>query len=327
MQIDAPNRSSLARWRGVRILCAAWLCAVASACGPKVVDEPVVSNDALRISLRKVLEDGQPQARGNSHPATVSDVRVAHILASLEFRDTKGSRRPVIRSETVYSLAEALNQAIRKATPEDDIVVMVYETDRRLGLFTNKKITAFRLFFIGDLMRFEFYDIEKDLERSSGSGKSGSDEYQMAQAPPATDGGFKLAGGDAIVADGARAVQIDWRDDYFAKPIQLGVRAGRFKRRTVLMEEDGTAPDDGTGRRPAVVEEPPLDSLPGASSELRDAQLRALDELRALRRAGLVSEAEYQRRRQLISKGELEKAGYPPAKPAAGGAEPAPVQP
>jgi hypothetical protein len=296
------------------------------ACGPKIVDEPVVSNDSLRVALRKVIEDGKPRGRGNAHPATVSDVRIAHILASLEYRDTSGSRKPVIRSETVYALAEALNQAVRKATPDDDIVATVYETDRRLGLFTNRKVTAFRMFFVGDLIRFEFYDIEKELESSSGSGKGSDDGYQMGQAPPETDGGFRLSAGDAIVADGTRAVQVDWRDESFAKPLQLGVRAGRFKRRTVLMEEDGSAPAEG-GRRPAEVDEPPLEILPGASSELRDAQLRALDELRALRRSGLVSEAEYQRRRQLIAKGELEKAGYPSPRPSGSASDPAPDSP
>jgi hypothetical protein len=281
------------------------------------VDEPVVSDDALRISLRKVIQKGEPQARGNAHPTTVSDVRIAHILASLEYRDTKGTRRPVIRSESVYQLAESLNKAVKQATPDDDIVAAVFETDRRLGLFTNKKVTAFRMFFAGDLLRLEFYDVERELESSSGSGKGAVDEgYQMPQAVPAAPGSFRLATGEGIVADGPRAVQIDWRNEYFAKPLQLGVRAGRFKRRTVLMEEDEpaeTSPRGSARPAPAAAQEPPLKLLEGASAEVHDAQRAAFDELLALRRSGLVPEAEYQRRRQLIEKGELEKAGYRPA--------------
>ncbi len=296
------------------MLCAALLCALAAACGPRVLDAPIVSDDSLRISLRKVLEGGEPRARGNAHPATVSDVRIAHILASLEYRDAKGSRFPVIRSESVYPLAEALNKAIKQATPDDDIVAAVFETDRRLGLFTNKKVTAFRMFFSDDLLRLEFYDIERDLERSSGEGKTGGDgSYEMPIALPATDGSFRLAPGEGVVVAGARAVQVDWRNEYFAKPVQLGVRAGRFKRRTVLMEEDDL---NQPAPRPAATQEPPLRLVEGGSPELHDAQRAAFDELVALRRAGLVPEAEYQRRRQLIEKGELEKAGYrPPAKP------------
>src|SRR5215510_13233273 len=202
---DAGRRSSV-RILTARFLAAALLCVTAAACGgPKVVDEPVVSDDVLKISLRKVIEKGQPRVRGNSHPATVSDVRIAHILASLEYRDTKGTRRPVIRSESVYQLAESLNKAVKQATPDDDIVAAVFETDRRLGLFTNKKVTAFRMFFAGDLLRLEFYDVERELESSSGSGKAaGEDGYSMPAAVPAKEGSFRMAAGEGIVVDGAR---------------------------------------------------------------------------------------------------------------------------
>ena len=61
---------------------------------------------------------------------------------------------------------------------------------------------------------------------------------------------------------------------------------------------------------------------------MHDAQRAAFDELQALRRSGLVPEPEYQRRRQLIEKGELEKAGYrPAAEPASTPSPPSPSQP
>ena len=209
--------------------------------------------------------------------------------------------------------------------PDDDVVCAIFETDRRLGLFTNRKVTAFRMFFTGDLIRFEFYDVERELESSSGSAKVTDGGYQMPQVPPESDGGFKLAAAEGIVVDGARAVQVDWRDEYFAKPIQLGVRAGRFKRRTVLMEEEEGAPQ--TGARAPQAPEPTLAVSPATPPEVRDAQLRAFDELLALRRSGLIPEAEFQRRRQLIEKGELEKAGYHPARPPGAAAEPRPSAP
>ena len=43
--------------------------------------------------------------------------------------------------------------------------------------------------------------------------------------------------------------------------------------------------------------------------ELRDAQLRALDQLDAARRSGIVTEAEFQKRRRLVLEGKLEEAG------------------
>jgi hypothetical protein len=45
-------------------------------------------------------------------------------------------------------------------------------------------------------------------------------------------------------------------------------------------------------------------------ADATDAQRRALDQLDAARRTGLVSEAEFQRRRRLVLEGRLAEAGY-----------------
>jgi hypothetical protein len=57
----------------------------------------------------------------------------------------------------------------------------------------------------------------------------------------------------------------------------------------------------------AAEEEPPPAPVPEG---LEDAQIRALDELDAARRAGLIKEVEFQRRRRLILEDKLEQAGY-----------------
>ena len=51
-------------------------------------------------------------------------------------------------------------------------------------------------------------------------------------------------------------------------------------------------------------------SEPAVAPELRDAQLRALDELDTLRRSGQITEDEFRERRRLVLDGRLDEAGY-----------------
>src|SRR4051812_21028758 len=63
----------------------------ATACGgPKLIREPVFSSDSARIQLRRTLVKGKPVPRGYAQPATISDVRLAHVLATIEHEDKDG---------------------------------------------------------------------------------------------------------------------------------------------------------------------------------------------------------------------------------------------
>jgi len=310
--LTRPRRSRPGRvgfgWGGSGRPCLA-LGLLLAACGPRVLAEPVVETEDYRVLLRHTEDDGETVKRDYTHPATVSDVRLAHILANLEHQDSEGRRRPTIRSATVYPLAEALNKAIQKAGPSDEVAAVLYETDRRLGLFNLRKVTSFRLFFRDDTLVMEFFDVERELE--PGEGKPGRrDTYEIPGETPAAAPAFKLLAGEARFTDGPRTIQVAWRDPFYANPVSLSVRGDRFRRRTVLMEspEEEAAP-------PAGPEEPTGAPAAGLSAEQRDAQIRALDQLDALRRQGLVKEVEYQRRRRLIIEGRLEEAGYDPSAP------------
>jgi len=297
-------RTWIAPRRG-RLLFALGLLLALGACGPRVIQEPVASSDnEFKVLLRRTLQSGKPVPRNYQHPATISDVRLAHILANLTFEDSEGKRRPVIRSTRVYPLAEALNKAAQQASPDDEIAVVVYANDRRLGLFNAKSITAFRMFFDKEFLNFEFYDIERELE--AGEGKPGrNDDYRIPLATPEAAARFKILPGEAHFAVNRRTLQVEWRNPYFAQPVALSVRGNRFKRRSVLMEAEPEAPDPE--QIEAEVQSEPV------SAETRDAQISALDQLDGLRRQGLIKEAEFQRRRRLILQGKLDEAGYEPA--------------
>jgi len=270
--------------------------ALAAGCGPKVVRTPVFEDSTYQVGLRRTLADGEPVPRGYAHPAVISNVRLAHILASLSFQ-TAGRRAPVIRSEHVYDLADHVTAAIEAAGPDDEIVAAVFPADRRLGLFSDPKVTAFRMHFTGDNLVIEFFDIERDVRSSSGP--AGREEtYAFPVDLPDAAPPFSLTPGEAQVKGSARELRIAWRDPLYAKPLSLRMRDGRTTRREVLME---ATPDQ-------------LDLPPGELSAsdpaLRDAQVRALDQLDALRRSGLIKEVDFRERRKLILEGRLDEAGY-----------------
>jgi hypothetical protein len=255
----------------------------------------------VRVELRHTESGGAPVARGYQQPVTISDVRVAHILASLSWDDGDGKQAPVIRSLYVYDLADGIAKALAKAGPDDEIAAAAFFEDRRLGIFTDPKVTAFRVVMVQDEMRIDVYALEAPLERDGG--KIGTREYEIPAEPPTLAPRFKLVPAHAQTREGDRGVNVAWRDPYYRKPVNLSFGGGQARRRTVLMEmpsEEGEAPAE-----PRTGATPPGDLPPGLS----DAQLSALDGLDAARLAGRVTEAEYQRKRRLILENRLDEAG------------------
>jgi hypothetical protein len=263
-------------------------------CGPKLVRERVFEkqNPAVRVELRHSVQGGEVIPRGFDQPATIADVRIAHILASLSFEDSDKKKRPVIRSTHVYDLAEGISKALAQAKPDDEVAAAAFPEDRRLGIFTDNRVTAFRLHLEGDAMQIEFIAVEEALEKEGA--KVGYSDYEIPGDLPSFAPRFTISTAQSISKLGTRGVSVAWRDAIFQRPVSLSERQG--KHRTVLMElppEKGTSGDK--------------DDLPPG---LSDAQRQALDLNAAERSSGMITEAEYQRRRRLILEGKLDEAGY-----------------
>ncbi len=258
-------------------------------CAQKVVLEEIHSSEKARVMLRRTLDDGEPVPRGYEHPVIIADVRIAHILATLFYENRKGERSPAFRTLQIYELAEGLAKAFKAAGPDDEIVAASFGIDRRLGIFTEDRVTSFRAWFREGLLQLDFYAIEQLLEEPGVSNEAES--YRVPSEPPSRPS-FRIIPAEAMVAAGRRGVLIDWRNPTFRRPVTLAPSAHGLRRRTVLME---------TEEEPVVV---------GPPEGLSDAQLQALDELDGARRSGLIHEVEFQRRRRLILEGELEEAGY-----------------
>ena len=279
--------------------------ALCTACGPKLVRETVYQEGNVRVELRRTLEGGKPIPRGYEHPVIIAGARIAHILASLNHEDSKGKRQPTIRSEHVYELAEGMARALGKASPDDEIAAAAFPVERQFYVFKHERVTSFRGFFNGDELVLEFYAIDEPLERTSSrpaENKPRPSEYKIPVDPPNWKPGFTLVAGQAQRLIGVRTVMVDWRSPFYARPVGLRLRGGRIQRRTILMQE---APEVG-----APELEAPTQESPPATAKMSDAQMRALDEIDAARRAGLLTESEFLRRRRLVLEGRLEEAGY-----------------
>lgn len=280
--------------RLVPLLACAWLLA---GCGPKLEVRDVYESEDGNVSvkLRRLVQGGEPIPWGYDHPVTISDVRMAHILAEISNRNAEGALQPAIRSPQVYPLAEGISKALAVASPNDEVVALAYSRERRFGIFTYDLATAFRVTMQEPMLNIDFFDIEVEVEKNPR--ERGTRSYELPEELPEKQPVFALEPTKLQVARGARGLAFDWRNPFYSRPVSLTLRGGRLQRRTILMEVE---PEE---LAPATQE--------GYTSPiLRNAQLDALDRLDAERRKGLVSEEEFQRRRRLILEGKLDEAGY-----------------
>jgi hypothetical protein len=260
--------------------------ALASAgCGPRYARVPLVENDDTTVLLRAELRDGKPLDRRFRHPATISGVRLAHMLAQIDVRvdtgDEKPSeRQPAIPTDLVYPLGDALSNAFAKADPSQEIVVQALRRERRLGLFTQAFATSF-VAFVGedDLLHLQLSRIDWPVP------KGGEEELREPVAGREVMA-FRVLASEGVDPTGHQSVAVHWQDDRFRNPTTVRVGpGGKMVRRTVLMEEE----------TPAAEPEPAGVALPTDPDTLR-----ALADLEEARRSGAVTEAEYQRQRRAL---------------------------
>jgi len=258
------------------------LLVAALGCGTRYARVPVYSDDRTKVVLRAELREGKPVARGFAHPATISGVRIAHILAQLDVRvsaggDGKSERQPAIHTDLVYPLGERISEALAKADANQEVVVEALRQERRLGLFTQLYATSL-VAWVGADDRLYLA-----LSRLDWQVPKGDEEARREPIVGRQVMAFRALASEGVDPVDDQVVAVHWRDDRFRQPTNVRVGpGGKMTRRTILMQEEGP------------LEEPlARDALPTDPDALR-----ALAELEEARRAGAISEAEYQRRRR-----------------------------
>jgi hypothetical protein len=198
----------------------------------------------------------------------------------------KRQRLPAVDPAIIYDVADALEQALDQANPNQEAVVMALRKERRFGIFHATFLTSFIAYVKGDLLTVHFghtnWEVPKIDQGQSDLPEPREDRELMR---------FRVIPDPALTLLAPQTVAVDWRSDTFRDPTRIQMDpSGQVRRRTVLMEEE--VPSDG---------EPASERTLGLD-ELTPAKLRELATLEEQRTAGEVTEAEYQRRRLEILK-------------------------
>ena len=274
------------RTDGLRVVAALLLVALLlPACGPRYRRTVVQEEGGITVTVRSLAGDDGMAPRGFNHPATISGIRLAHILSRIDVRlsagadDGAGDRRPAVPTELIYPLGDALSAGLAAAGENQEVVVEAIRKERRLGIFTNERVTSLVAWVQGD-------ELVVHVGRSDDLIPKGELDDLKEPIPGRQVQAFKVVATEGIVPVADQAVSVHWRDPVFreASHIRVGP-TGEVMRRTILMEAPPEAAEE---------ELPPL-RLPSDPETLRE-----LAELEEQRRAGEISEAEYHRRRDAL---------------------------
>jgi hypothetical protein len=246
--------------------------AAALACGASYSRVSLVDMPDLVVMLRSEKN----RAAHFSHPAQLEPGRAVAVLASLDVRESAGdddARRPALPLELARTLGPVLADALARADATQEVTIRALRRERKLGVFSRNFATRF-VAFVDAEQRLQIHLVDADRELAAG------EDTQLADpvAAQSTHAIRVLPGAHAEVL-GQRAIAVDFRAADFAR---APAQRERGSRRTILMEARG----------PAAAEKHAPSELPSDP-----ARLRALAELEEARRAGTLSEAEYQRRR------------------------------
>jgi len=252
------------------------------ACGPRYARVTIRDAGGLIVQLRAEVQGDEAVDRGFAHPATISRARITNILSRIEIRledEKEASREPAIPAELLFDLGELVSAALAKADSSQEAVVKAIRKERRFGIFTEKYLTSFVSYVLGDDLYVHLSRVDDLLPKDSED--TIPEPWPNREVMP-----FKVLVSDGIVPIGAQAVVVAWRDPLFRAPGQVKVGpGGKVLRREILLE----SPTEETEA-----------TTPEIGGHLSPETLRSLADLEELRRQGAISEAAYQERRRSL---------------------------
>jgi hypothetical protein len=253
-------------------------------CLKRPVKEDVYRKNRIEIFLRSEKRLFSTVERDFDQPVVIAPVRLAHILSRIDVRlgaGEGGKRLPAIPTEMLFPIASGLNQALAKAGPDQEVVVMAVRRFRRFAVFDRDYLTSFLCYVRGDTLYVHLSRTEWEIPTRR---KERLPEPHIGDHPMR----FKVFSGQAMSLVDKQSVAVTWRDPVFERPTRTRVLpTGEVLRREILME---SSPDEIQQRRS---QEP----LP---TDLSPDQLRELADLEEARRQGGITETEYHARRQAI---------------------------
>ena len=263
-------------------------------CGPRYKRVSIYEHRNLEVMLRAEVRDGEKVPRNFSHPATISSVRIAHVLSRLDVRmgDEEDDQKRVAAFPTalLYTVGEKVALAFEKADESQEIIVTAVRSEKRMGLFTAKYLTSFVTWMQGDDLYVHLSRVEWPIPKNE------EDEIPEPWVHRRSQD-FKALATEGVIPVAEQTVAVDWRSPVFRKPTHLKVGAGgKLLRRQILLE----APAEEE-------EEPEVELL--VPTDLSSDVLRALADLQDQRQRGEISETRYhQARRDLLRQAADEAA-------------------
>jgi hypothetical protein len=258
----------------------------ALACGTRVVKTPIIETPALEVTLQHKAQGGTKLDRDLQHPANISKQRLANILSAIDVSVTGDERKKrqlaAIHPELLAPISAAMSKALSQADSSQEVMVVAVRKQRRLGLFNVKYLTTLTAFVRNDrlyvyLSRVE-WEIPKD-RKNKVLPQPDRSKKQMA---------FRTVPGHKMTQSGSQGLAVRWHDPLFSGPPRAVSQVGGARReRTVLMESPIPQSEQ---------DDEPADTPRSLSPEA----LRGLADLEEERRAGKLTEAEYEQRREAL---------------------------
>lgn len=219
----------------------------------------------------------EPGAPANDHPAKVSreaiQVALGPVVAQVDGSDT-----PLFEAKELAALAKALEEAFAVAKPSEDLVLL--STQRRGGHFMDPAfgVTA-RIFVKGGTLNLIVHDARLDF----------MDRYSADRTLPTfAYGSRKAASAVSLRGPGAALVRPDW----LAIPLAV----------TPAAPATAPAPAPAQAQAPSAPAPAPAAEAPKRDQGFYDQQYQRLKALKRMRDENLITEAEYQQKREAILK-------------------------
>lgn len=258
-------------------------------CATRVVKTPIVETEAIEVSLRHQEQGGTPVERDFAHPASISSQRLSHILGAIDITvntEEQGKLQlAAIHPDLLQPVSRAMTNAFVKADSSQEVVVIAVRKQDRLAIFHKKYLTTLIAFFRADRLYIHLSRVEWEIAKNRKNKvlpQPERGEKQMA---------FRTVPGRKMTQAGSQGVAVRWQDSLFSVPVRTASKIGGPRRqRTILL--DSPAPTAGGEDQPSA-----------ADPDLSPETLRGLADLEEARRAGKLTEPEYEQQREALLEG------------------------
>ncbi len=286
-------------------------------------DEGVVVWQAGQQYIKIVPKESKAEGK-NDHPKTISVDKLRDVLGAIKLQEAGGifsdetKESPFFASSDISTLASGLSRAFERAKPDEDIIFVVIGRHKGL-LAKERKVIGGRAFIqdgklnliFGDVYRPEGGSIDQK-KRNMAAGCGGCDDNDVRTNPYVVGSrnkehtvkfvfadfdGLERPRSDWLVLDVDRMASIVEKERNKLPPALAREQARARKEAAELNLERRRLREEMARMRKEMKEMSGGNNSKNAGTKSVEERLSTLDQLK---KKGLVSEKEYQRKRQEI---------------------------